>query len=131
MRCTRNLYFVMAVALSIQQASADIGPPPPRPPPPAGPSEAVVRGVTVVQGYGYWRGRRWMTYIKSCAPSQASCGHPMLKEGRACIITGIDGRTIAGGDIAGLINELNAAAGRPILLQLDACGDLIQLELLP
>lgn len=128
---TRLVSFVTAVALPVPLALADIGPPPPRPPAPAGPAEAVIRGVTVVQGYGYWRGRRWLTYLKSCAPAQAACRNPVLANARSCLITGIDGQVITGGDIAGLIVAEKTALGRPIRLQLESCGTLTELELTP
>ena len=85
----------------------------------------------MIQGYGYWRGRRWLTYLKSCAPAQAACGNSALAETRSCLIAGIDGQAIAGGDIAGLIIAEKTAVGRPIRLQLENCGRLTELELTP
>jgi hypothetical protein len=109
----------------------DIVPPRPAPAPPAGPDKAVIRGVELSRANGYWQGRRWLTSIKACAPTQPACAKLRVGAGPSCLVVGIDGRTIEGGDIAALVAADKAAAGRPIRLRLEDCGDLKELELKP
>jgi len=111
---------LVIVLLAPLPVVADIAPPRPQPPPP-GPAEADIRGVGVIRDYGYWRGRRWLTFVKSCAPTQEACKETRLSEAR-CFVTGIDDRVIAGGDIAALVGAEKAATKRPIRLRLEGCG---------
>jgi hypothetical protein len=115
------MFFVFASGLVL----ADVGPPPPQPPPPAGPRTAVIRGVTVEQVYTYWRGRRWMTVIDSCASSQAACSGRELS---GCFIVGSGGFPIPGGDVAFLVALESSAGDAPIKLMLDSCA-LNEIEL--
>jgi hypothetical protein len=110
------MFFVFASGLVL----ADVGPPPPQPPPPppAGPRTAVIRGVTVEQVYTYLRGRRWLVIISGCGSNQAACNGRNLA---GCVVIGINGLDISGGNIAALIDSDSAAGDAPIKLMLDHC----------
>jgi hypothetical protein len=82
-----------------------------------------VRGVKVVQGYGYWMGRRWLTYLSDCPASLAiACAQIAASGARSCIVTAVDDQPLGGGDIAALLRLEKAAAGRPIRLKLEGCS---------
>lgn len=127
----RVYIFSLLLVLAVPLARADIGPPRPAPPPPAGPAEAKVRGVNVVQGYGYWMGRRWLTYLDDCPASVASCKEIRASGARSCLVTAVDGRPLGGGDIAALLAAEKSATGRPIRLKLESCGPFGELVLQP
>jgi hypothetical protein len=122
-------FLIFAFALS--SVKADVLPPngirPGPPPPPPGPEKAVIRGVEVVRGYGYWQGRRWLSYIGECPSSVPACEG---KDLRSCLITEFDGQPVTNGDIGYLQAKDKAAAGRPIKLTLRGCR-IDEIELAP
>lgn len=125
----RRLRFALVLALPVAAAWADVVPPRPRPPPPSGPPQAIIRGVEIRQDYGYWHGRRWLTYVVSCPPAQPSCHR--LDPAARCIVTGIAGHSIEPGRIDLLLAAERGATGKPLALSLEGCAGLAELELLP
>jgi len=93
------------------------------------PTMPLFRGIRVTRAF-WWNGRQWHTLIKSCATSPEACTDPRLPEAR-CFVTGVDGRVVAGGDIAALVVAERAAKNRPIRIKLEGCGDLTDIELHP
>ena len=127
----RGCRFLLIALVGSTPALGDVGPPQPAPPPPAGPDKAVIRGMEVTRAYAYWKGRRWLTFLKVCTPTtQDVCQKHRVSE-RPCIVVGIDGSMIAGGDIAALTEAEKKGRGRPVKLRLENCGDLDDLELKP
>ena len=126
-RCVIGVLLILAFALS--PVKADIVPPggrrQPDPPPPAGPDKAVIRGVTVVRGYTYWQGRRWMTIVDECASSQPGWKG---KDLHGCLIIEVDGKSIADGDIGFLMALEKSAGVRSIKLTLRGC-EVSEIEL--
>ena len=96
-------------------ATADVGPAPPQPPPPAGPQSAEVRGVTIANQYGYWRGRRWLVRITGCTAGAATCA-------TGCAVTGISGQEQRVASVADVVAAEAKAAGAPLELMLEACS---------
>lgn len=113
------LVILAIFAFGAATVKADMAPLPPTPPPPSGPDKAVIRGVGVQQVYTYWRGRRWMTVIDSCASSQPACRGKDLP---GCFVVGLDDRPVTGGDIAILVASESAAATEHMKLMLEHCG---------
>lgn len=111
----RSLCATAAVlCIGTAAATADVGPPPPQPPPPAGPQSAEIRGVTIANQYGYWRGRRWLVRITGCPAGAPTCA-------TGCAVTGIDGRAERVGSVADVVAAEKAAANAPLELMLEAC----------
>jgi hypothetical protein len=120
---------LLIFASALSSVKADIVPPggrrEPDPPPPPGPEKAVIRGVTMGRGYGYWQGRRWLSYIDECASSQPGCKG---KDLHGCLIIEVDGREIPGGDMAFLQGLEKSAGARQIKLTLRGC-EISEIEL--
>jgi hypothetical protein len=125
----RILFGFLIVLFALSSVKADVMPPPgrrdPDPPAPAGPDKAVIRGVTVEQGFTYWRGRRWMTIVNDCAASQSGCKGKKLK---GCFVTAADDRSLSGGDIAQLTAMEKSAGEASMKLKLENC-ELSEIEL--
>jgi hypothetical protein len=121
----------LIVAFALSSVKADMLPSngvrPAPPPPPPGPGKAVIRGVELVRGYGYWQGRRWLTYIDECPSSVPVCKGKDLHN---CLITELDGQPVPNGDLGYLQVKDKAAAGRPIKLTLRGCA-IDEIELAP
>jgi hypothetical protein len=113
-RCLAGLI----LAISLTSVKADMGPPQPAPRPPDGPDKATIRGVDIVQGYTYWMGRRWMTIVSGCSAGQPACKGKDISD---CFVVGVDGQSIHGGDIAGLLALEKAAGTGAIKLNLEGC----------
>lgn len=94
-------------------ANADVPPPRPEPPPP-GPTAAQIRSISVERE---WLTTRWAVLIKRCAAGNSACRQAKLI---GCWIVGVDGKHIAGGDIAALVAA--AAGAGPIKLMLEHCN---------
>jgi hypothetical protein len=121
----RVVVAIVATVLGSISATADIAPPPPTPPIPGSLAKAIIRGVAVLRTYTYWRGRRWMTVIDSCASGQAACGGRDLA---GCFVVGANGHDIPGGDIDFLVAAERSAGAAPLKLGLDHCA-LNEIEL--
>ena len=120
----RLTVLALSIAVTTFPAIADVGPVPEPPPPPPGPNTAVIRGLSVAQIYTYWQGRRWLVEVSGCVSGAEPC------ELTGCFVTGVDGHTIEGGDVAGLIAADKAAAPASITLALEKC-ELRSIELAP
>lgn len=116
-RCILWVLLIFAVASTA--VKADISPPPRRPTVPDGPGKVSLRGVGVERIYSYWRGRRWITVIESCAPSQPGCRG---KDVTGCYVVGVDGRAIDGGETALLVAAVSSSGEAPVRLTLDHCA---------
>lgn len=90
-----------------------------------------MRGIKVVRAYGYWMGRRWLTYLDDCPATLSACNAIRASGARSCIVTAIDGQPMGGGEILALQAAEKAAAGRPIRLKLEGCGGPGELVLQP
>jgi hypothetical protein len=117
----RSLVVGLILAAAMAPVSADIMPSRPRDPSaPSGPDRADIRGVQVQQAHG--PDRRWMTTIYGCAWGQPVCKETNLLNGPVqCSIVRLDGHSVSGGDIAGLLTLEKAAGGAPIKLTLENC----------
>lgn len=112
---------LVATLIAMTTASADVLPPRPEPPPPppSGPSKAIIRGLAVEQVYGRRRDR-WTVMIRSCTREQPGCHG--LRPGN-CIVTAVEGRELAGGDIAALVAAADGSSAAQLKLRLDGdCG---------
>jgi hypothetical protein len=122
-------FLIFAFALSSVKADMlpQNGVRPGPPPPPAGPEKVVIRGVEVVRGYGYWQGRKWLSYIGECPSSVPVCKGKDLHN---CLITEFDGQPVENGDLAYLQAKEMAAGKRSIKLTLRGCA-VGEIELAP
>jgi hypothetical protein len=109
------------VAAAIAPVKADILPTRPRDPSaPSGPDQATIRGVQLRQDHG--RDRRWMTTLYGCALGQPVCREKDLLNGPSpCLVVGLDGHSVPGGNIAELLALEKAAGAAPIKLTLENC----------
>jgi hypothetical protein len=110
--------FILAVGLA--PVKADVLPPKPQPMPsaPDGPAKATIRGIGVEQSFTYWKGRRWMTVVDSCAPSLAVCQAGDLS---GCFVVGFNNQSVPAGDIAALLALEKSAGDIPIMLMMEKC----------
>ena len=115
----RLLVAITATLFGCVSAAADVAPPPPTPHPPGKLDKATVRGLVVQQTYSYWRGRRWLTVIESCAPEQSACAGRDLA---GCFVVRANGYDISGGDIDFLVAMERSTGTAPLKLGLDHCA---------
>ncbi len=108
---------LLIFTFALMPVKADVMPPAPVPPPPGGADKISIRGVAMHRDYTYWRGRRWMTIIDSCAASQPAC---QGKDLAGCFVVGVDGLPVEGGNTAFLLSL--TARAEPVKLMLDHCG---------
>jgi hypothetical protein len=108
-----RVIFALLVLSMICPAGADVGPPPPRP---AGPASTTIRGLALDYQYAYWRGRRWLVVISSCASGTAACKDRDLVD---CLVMFADGSVPT---LADLIAADKKAASGPLQLRIERCA---------
>ena len=107
---------MLTTPLLVQPAVADLAPRPPAPPQPPGPATATIRGLTVAYQLGYWRGRRWLVAVSSCAAGTAACKDRDLVD---CVVMLGDGSVPT---IPDLIAADKEAGGGPLQLRIERCA---------
>lgn len=114
----RFVLMLMILLAGSTVVGADVGPPRPRPPRPPGPERAVLRGISVLQQYGYWQGYRWMVRVEGCEPQTAACDGGGIT---GCIVAEVDGSAVDG-SVEALIAADRNAGDTPIKLVLEGCS---------
>ena len=109
------LTLLMAWGLS-GPVGADLAPRPPAPPQPPGPATATIRGLTVAYQLGYFRGRRWLIAVSSCAAGTAACKDRDLVD---CVVMQPDGSVPT---IPDLIAADKKAGTGPLQLRIERCA---------
>lgn len=121
---TRLAVLVVLALLPAGVGLADMLPPqppqplPPEPPPPRGPSQAVIRGLSVERIPGPVPASRWQIAIRAC-DGVAACSEAALLR---CVVTEANGKSVMNGDMTSLMSADRAASGKPMQLTLAGCA---------